>query len=330
MRGLDITFQITTILGRSTPSLTRILLDTDLDFRDMDPDTNMGDSTDQSSRESNPPVPPRHSSMGLSRDVKSVSVQASISRSSSPEKSIRKSSIPTNTAAIRYEWERSSDNRIIPDTKDWKAQFLNEKELWEQREAELRSKIDELEDRNRNAPSSEAFQELQNMLAVEQGLREQTQDELQQRSMEAEETRKRWKQAARELDKIRAQSQGFYQVTDNYLIELTTQLRYNIRSFAIQYFGGEVPSSVQIERTDYWKMYMEFTTRATRGHEAYLLSQKKCHSIIQAFLWRFLVDQVFDKFRWAGDAGKPLRKLCKFVRPGECNHNSTCMEQSRD
>ena len=330
MRGLDITFQITTILGRSTPSLIRILLDTDLDFRDMDPDTNMGDSTDQLSRESNPPVPPRHSSMGLSRDVKSVSVQASISRSSSPEKSIRKSSIPTNTAALRYEWERSSDNRIIPDTKDWKAQFLNEKELWEQREAELRSKIDELEDRNRNAPSSEAFQELQNVLAVERGLREQTQDELQQRSMEAEETRKRWKQAARELDKIRAQSQGFYQVTDNYLIELTTQLRYNIRSFAIQYFGGEVPSSVQIERTDYWKMYMEFTTRATRGHEAYLLSQKKCHSIIQAFIWRFLVDQVFDKFRWAGDAGKPLRKLCKFVRPGECNHNSTCMEQSRD
>jgi hypothetical protein len=260
----------------------------------MDADINMLDSMDQSSDE-RPPVPPRHASKGFSHDENTMNVsgQVAIPRSTSPE--------------------RSHDSG----SQEWREHFMKEKESWELREGLLRSRIEELEALSCNSLTFDAFQELKNDLEAERGFRQQAQDDLRQKSIEMEEIRKRWKQAARELGKCRSQSQGFYQITDNYLIELTIQLRYNIRSFAIQYFEGELRKAPKLEKTEYWKTYMEFTTRGAISCETYLLSQGKCPSIIQAFLWRFLVGQIFDNFRWAGDAGEPFWKLCKFLRPSE-------------
>ncbi|KAF4627522.1 hypothetical protein G7Y89_g10640 [Cudoniella acicularis] len=275
----------------------------------------MADSIDQPSHGA-PPVPPKHTSSILSRDVVNFNVQVSMSRSSSPEKGV-KSQLVTTYPVPDHKLGESADSGGLLDasSQDWHLRFINAKKSWELCEEELRSKIDELKAGNDNRPPSEAYHELQSKLEVERRLREKAEDDLRQRSIEVEETRKRWKQAARELDKCRSQSQGFYQVTDHYLIELTTQLRYNIRSFAIQYFGGELRKKPNCKRTDYWKLFMESTTSKTIAPETYLLSKIKCPSIIQAFLWRFLVSKIFDNFRWAGDASLSFWELCRFLRP---------------
>ncbi|KAL4931806.1 uncharacterized protein BDV17DRAFT_288390 [Aspergillus undulatus] len=149
-------------------------------------------------------------------------------------------------------------------------------------------------------------------------------DELRQRTSELDSMRKRWKQAARELDKAQAQHQGFYQVTDNYLIDLTTRLRYNIRNFAIQYFGGELSGkkTPQSERSKEWEKYMVTTTPEPSDVEVFLLSERR-PAVIQGFLWRFLVDQVLDHFRWAGETGVTLRNLCLFLRPEDGQYSDS-------
>lgn len=171
-----------------------------------------------------------------------------------------------------------------------------------------------------NTRPSKDFQELQKSLEEERGIREMAEKELSQRNIEVEDIRKRWKQVARELDKFRAQGQGFYQVTDHYLIDLATRLRYNIRSFAIQYFGGELHRNVRMERTDFWDRYM---TDATPDYEAYLASPGRRPSIIQSFLWKVLEGQIFGRFLWAGRASKHVRNLCQLLRPRECGHEVT-------
>jgi hypothetical protein len=62
--------------------------------------------------------------------------------------------------------------------------------------------------------------------------------ELTERESELAEARKGWRKVASELNKIRTKGQGFYQVTDQYLIDKTNSLRYSIRNFSIQYFEG--------------------------------------------------------------------------------------------
>ncbi|KAF5977538.1 hypothetical protein FBULB1_6470 [Fusarium bulbicola] len=88
--------------------------------------------------------------------------------------------------------------------------------------------------------------------------------------------RKLWKKAAMEHDKFRASGQGFYQITDEYLVELINHLRLNIRDLSIQYF-------------DERKGYMRYLESPTRSHE-----------VVQAFLWRVIVHEIFEKFEWLG------------------------------
>jgi hypothetical protein len=170
--------------------------------------------------------------------------------------------------------------------------------------------------------SSEDFRGLQNSLEEERRIREEAEKELVQKNIELDGIRKRWKQTARELDKFRVQGQGFYQVTDRYLIQLATQLRYNIRSFAIQYFEGDLHNEWREENTSFWD-YMCDTTSGTKAYQAYLMSPSRCSSIIQSFLWRVLKGRIFGKFRWAGRVSEHARKLCIALRPRECGHETT-------
>ncbi|KAL3474036.1 hypothetical protein BJX99DRAFT_232293 [Aspergillus californicus] len=185
-------------------------------------------------------------------------------------------------------------------------------------EAELRSRIEQLEAELAAAPNPDFVQALQRTLETETAERQRDRNkahqDIQQKNNELDSLRKRWKQAARELDKSRSQNQGFYQVTDNYLIELTTRLRYNIRNFAIQYFGGELKASKpKLDKPKAWDPYMATTTQGSEC-EALLFSERR-PSVIQAFIWRFIVGQVFDNFRWAGEKGVTLRNLCLSLRP---------------
>ncbi|RYP67403.1 hypothetical protein DL770_008630 [Monosporascus sp. CRB-9-2] len=245
----------------------------------------------------------------------SIEVGSPRTRSTSPKKGLM--GRPTSpSTAIDNTLEAQADTGPSPNVscQDLRTIYLGEKERWIKCESELKARIDELEALRSQAPSEE-FQELQKMLEEERGSRKKAENELSQRNIELEDIRKRWKQAASELNKLRAQGQGFYQITDRYLIDLATQLRYNIRNFAIQYFGGDIRQKVKMEKTGYLKKYMQLTTPGSNGYEVYLHSPTKCPSIVQAFLWRILVGEIFDEFRWAGNASDHVWNLCSILRP---------------
>jgi hypothetical protein len=144
---------------------------------------------------------------------------------------------------------------------------------------------------------------------------ENAQNELQYSNAQLREIRKKWKQAAVELNELRSQGQGFYQVTDEFLIGLAKQLRFSIRSFAIQYFGRLVSNDMLKKRC--WEKHM-VTSLIPNTCDYYLKSDKKRPSIIQAYVWRMFVSKIFDAFRWAGPSGKDLWMLCGFLRPSKC------------
>ncbi|KAL4883557.1 hypothetical protein BJY04DRAFT_26890 [Aspergillus karnatakaensis] len=191
------------------------------------------------------------------------------------------------------------------------------------RETELLEQINQLKADLANAPSPDSVRAVERSLQAEIALREKAQQEVRQKNSDLDVLRKRWKAAARELDKSRSQNQGFYQVTDNYLIELTTRLRYNIRNFAIQYFGGELKAKPKLDtKPKNWDVYMAANTPTPQDCERFLLSDRR-PSIIQAYLWRFLVTDVFDCFRWAGDNAITMRNMCRLLRPDGQYSSST-------
>ncbi|KAL3455941.1 hypothetical protein BJX64DRAFT_294551 [Aspergillus heterothallicus] len=191
----------------------------------------------------------------------------------------------------------------------------------EQIELDLRRKIEKLETELSNRPTPEILQELQRTLDTETTDRQRLQTENARKAADLDVLRKRWKAAARELDKARSQNQGFYQVTDNYLIDLTQQLRYNIRNFAIQYFGGELKNGKPTleSKPAYWDKYMAPTTPGSLDCEVLIMSSERRPSVVQAFLWRFLAGHIFDQFRWAAENAITLRNLCRLLRP-DCQY----------
>ncbi|KAF2682389.1 hypothetical protein K458DRAFT_307514 [Lentithecium fluviatile CBS 122367] len=141
--------------------------------------------------------------------------------------------------------------------------------------------------------------------------------ELRRVQTENKDIRQRWKQAARELDKVQRQGQGsgLYQITDNYLIDLITQLRYNIRSFSIQYFSERIGKFVLPPKNADFHPHMV----ATMPDSEYLVELLRYPDwrakAVQAFLWQVLVHRVFDRFKWGGLDSDLLRDLCRSLRP---------------
>lgn len=117
----------------------------------------------------------------------------------------------------------------------------------------------------------------------------------------------RWKQTAKELNSLRAQGQGFYQVTDNYLEGLVTRLRYNIRSFAIQYFSGKLSKIPDFEKNSVWQQCMDVVIEKAKGQLDF--TSDKRILMVQAFFWRILVNRIFYKYKWAGTNAGSMRQI---------------------
>ncbi|KAF5695333.1 hypothetical protein FDENT_415 [Fusarium denticulatum] len=129
--------------------------------------------------------------------------------------------------------------------------------------------------------------------------------------------RKLWKKAATEHDKFRASGQGFYQITDEYLVELINHLRLNIRDLSIQYFDG---IALKGDRFTYYEPdyvnHLNSTTPERKGFMRYLESSTRSHEVIQAFLWRVIVHEIFEKFEWLGaDTSDDFRHLRHALKP---------------
>ncbi|KAF4436065.1 hypothetical protein FACUT_6756 [Fusarium acutatum] len=129
--------------------------------------------------------------------------------------------------------------------------------------------------------------------------------------------RKLWKKAAMEHDKFRASGQGFYQITDEYLVELINHLRLNIRDLSIQYFDGIALKGDRFTfyEPDYLK-HLDNTTLERDGFMRYLKSSTKSHEVVQAFLWRVIVFEIFEKFEWLGaETSADFRHLRHGLKP---------------
>lgn len=185
--------------------------------------------------------------------------------------------------------------------------------------------------------TSEALCEVQEQLsrdkkaqkATEEKLREKNiqqeaalkgrEEELLAKTTYAEDYLKLWKKTGKELERLRALGQRFYQVTDRDLIDPIMQLRYTIRDFAIQYFDHDMMKDKLVFVRPHYGKYLERITPSLVGYDCcYLRSHGKSHQIIQAFLWRVLIEEIFDKFRWMGErASYIFRNLRAQLRPSK-------------
>jgi hypothetical protein len=150
-------------------------------------------------------------------------------------------------------------------------------------------------------------------LEKEHHQRQNLEIQLKESARELEDIRKRWRQSAKELGQLRrANNQPFYQITDSYLIGLTEQLQYNLRSFAIQYFSSP-PRTAIGDSTAKLSRYLE---KVSSDYKLYANSPQHCQHLVQAFLWRVLCDRLFGQYYWMpGNNRKAPARLAKLLRP---------------
>ena len=88
------------------------------------------------------------------------------------------------------------------------------------------------------------------------------------------------------------------QVTDPELTQKARQIQYNVRNFAYQHFGGElnIGKGVQVS----WQYLQKQLQTPTDFFEACINSPVKRPMLIIAFLWGFLVNDLFERFLWYG------------------------------
>lgn len=218
--------------------------------------------------------------------------------------------------------DRSSVLRVLNQGKAALAASLA-KENDRLREQLRRLKRELEEEREAAADEREAAaEELARKDAELETNRDLWEDEMREKDEEVDDYQKRWKKTAKELNKLRASSQGFYQMTDQYLIDLATQLSYNIRSFAIQFFEGKIKVKGPIETSRFSGPYLHAIKpggdKLHPGLKNYLVSPDRRPTVIQAFLWRVLVEEIMDGILWLGmEESIPFRKLNRLLRPGE-------------
>ena len=122
--------------------------------------------------------------------------------------------------------------------------------------------------------------------------------DIDQKNQEVAEIRQMWKQTAKELGKYQAQAKVVDQVTDPEVTQKARQIQYNVRNFAYQHFGGELTTGKNVQGS--WQYLQKQLRTPTDFFEAGKNSPMKRPMLIGAFLWDFLVNDVFERFMWCG------------------------------
>ncbi|KAK2752050.1 hypothetical protein CKAH01_06336 [Colletotrichum kahawae] len=116
--------------------------------------------------------------------------------------------------------------------------------------------------------------------------------------------RKKWKQAATDLDKMKSSQQRGYHMTDSELKDTVSRLRYNISRFAIQYFGGRLPKDANIDKIvralNGWRQLSKFLGNRDITI-SYIGSDRRRPYIVQALIWDTVYWAVFGEALWAGE-----------------------------
>ncbi|KAL3474644.1 hypothetical protein BJX99DRAFT_260245 [Aspergillus californicus] len=138
---------------------------------------------------------------------------------------------------------------------------------------------------------------------VEQELHEEKQRhqqtifKLQQKQQEAEKHHRHWRESVNELNRFMRQSQGVNQLTDPELEGRVKQLRIAVRDFAILHFEHELKDTRMTQASH--KLIKKYIVLPKNVLEAYLQSPSTRSILVKSFLWTYLLEEVFERFRWA-------------------------------
>lgn len=182
---------------------------------------------------------------------------------------------------------------------------------------ELPGKIDGLSADMRSVLSAmrELQQDKHEKVALQKDLKE-AQDKQQETTAALEKVQKSWKKAASQLDQVRSQGMGQYQLSDSDLTASVKRLRYDIRAFSVQYFAVNAPrQSGDVPTGNFWR-YMYETTPGSDDYQAHLASETRGPIVIEAFLWRLLVGEIFGKFCWVPWLQESITRVYQALQPG--------------
>ncbi|RSM15433.1 hypothetical protein CDV31_005026 [Fusarium ambrosium] len=156
----------------------------------------------------------------------------------------------------------------------------------------------------------------------------QTEGELNQKKEELLMRNRMWKKTAGELNKLRASTQSFYQITDEYLVGLFMSLRSSIRDFSIQYFGNNLYKGTLSTKEPHYLAHLEATLPSGKVGIKSALASERSYQVIQALIWRVLVAEVFNRFTWvSGKTADSFIHLRTKLEPAR-NHDSHGMKMS--
>ncbi|KAI8234492.1 hypothetical protein K4K55_004752 [Colletotrichum sp. SAR 10_96] len=139
--------------------------------------------------------------------------------------------------------------------------------------------------------------------------------------------RKKWKQAATDLDKMKSSQQRGYHMADSELKDSVTRLRYNISRFAIQYFSGKLPGDTSVanivDSYEGWKDLSDFIGGRHITAEC-IRSDRRRPYIIQALIWETIYMDIFGEALWAGGekVSKAFKDLSKQLQKPANNKGS--------
>lgn len=129
---------------------------------------------------------------------------------------------------------------------------------------------------------------------------------------EAAHWRGQFLEATEEMDGLMHHHQVLNQVEDTELVKRTMQLRDDIRDIAIHY-GGDSISYLKVPPASY-TLFEKHLGISKGVLDVYLQSPSTRLAVIRAFIWRFLVDEVFGKFRWAPfETGNSMEYIYDFL-----------------
>ena len=208
--------------------------------------------------------------------------------------------IPSRAEVDRDEKERELNNPQIQYETSGATEDRRSRDLQEQ----LQTKDQELRDLQAElAQKDQGVEDIRQQLketaqTMDQELRD-LQAELAQKGQEADSLRQKWKGTARELGKFQARGKVIDQVPDSELIQEATKIQYNVRNFTYQHFGDDL-NTLRLDLGTRQNMQKSLDI----SHEFLLdcvRSSVKRPMLVGAFLWAFLMNDVFEKFWWAGE-----------------------------
>ncbi|KAI1638149.1 hypothetical protein F4809DRAFT_601445 [Biscogniauxia mediterranea] len=144
-----------------------------------------------------------------------------------------------------------------------------------------------------------------------------TERELHEKQNECDELRRHWKCVTSQLTQVRPEGQAFPPITDDSLIQATQRLRFRIHSFAVQYFGDELTFNPRVDITEVapFDKYTWSTKSWKKIQTSYLKSPTRRPILVQAYLWRSIVNNVFGCFLWAAGCHWSVWNLYSFLYP---------------